>query len=125
SVQMVQDVASSIYDRLPHTPISAMGQNFRYDLDKDESFVTENTNLDDRVRDSLLPEFKDNLVSEYQSLLRYSLSFEGRENFKLNISHDQNRKNVNSLQFNFHYDFSSSGSDAIKNSIMSFRDNFS
>lgn len=112
-----------IWDKLPHTPITAVGHNFGFLLDVDDYYLTDDTHLDDLVRKNLPKNMSKTLEPTKNFVYRNGFEFSGKD-YVLNIIYEQNRENMRTLEYNFHYNVQNSDKEQIRSMITSFSENY-
>lgn len=95
----ISKLSYGIVDKLPHTPIEAVGHNFTYKLENKQHFL-----LDQFIAHSKQNKFytECSLPNFIRSQIKHSFSY---PDYRLNISYD-NEKDINTISFNYHYDVS-------------------
>jgi len=99
TLKKIDQLLIKFYEYLPHTPITAIGHNFRYELEDGERFVL-NTEFGAGMFKELYSDIGSDIYKE--SVLKHALKFKDNEFLVLNLSYillDEKQ----SLDFNFHY----------------------
>ncbi|MBA7705697.1 hypothetical protein ES703_114533 [subsurface metagenome] len=112
----ITDFAIGIVEKLPHTPISAIGHNIAYYLTT-ERFKYFNEDQVESFHGKYNQFIKKVVLNSQQ--IRHSLEF---EDYILNLTYDINRKK-SYIDFNFHYTVTEI--TKANDYIMSFKDNIS
>ncbi|MFQ5431120.1 MAG: hypothetical protein ACE5EN_01280 [Nitrospinota bacterium] len=119
----VMSVAAEIWEKLPHTPITAIGHNYGFRLDEDDYYLSDDTRLDDLVKKQLPEQISSTLRQTTNYAYRNGLEFTDKE-YILNIFYEHKRGNTRSLEFNFHYDVKNCEQEQINSIISSFSENY-
>jgi len=117
--ELVNQSSLELYNKLPYTPITAIGHNFVYELDDDENFYPQ---IDFSVAKNreLYKTFHASPGS--QSILRHSLLLEQDKFVILNLAFKQeNGRKI--LDMNYHYQVDEDP-NKIRHSLSRFFDNF-
>lgn len=112
--ELIEKLAAGTVEKLPHTPIIALGHNISYFIDEKKFKLFESDMLD-KCEDFYKNEAAISALNSQKII--HSLSF---EKFTLNLTYEFSRKK-NSVSFNYHYEVSLI--DKIKESILDFRKN--
>jgi len=117
----IEAVGKSILNKLPHTPIRAIGHNFVFTLDTEESFSVEysdqNNTLSENVSEAL-----DCKVTDSTSQVKSTFELENT-NYQLNVTIEPSPEGKK-LSVNFHHPITNKSKDNITEIIESFADNF-
>lgn len=108
------DFAVGIVEKLPHTPITAVGHNISYYLTTEKFKCCEEEKLDE-LQDQYSKFIKKTVLNSQQ--IKHSLEF---EDHILNLLFDVNRKK-SYIDFNFHYKVTET--QKIRNYVASFTEN--
>lgn len=95
----IDAIAFSVCSNLQHTPIAAIGYNYRYELDEDEKVVVDINTCEGDCK-SLYSEIGGSIQSK--TTLMHSIAFE-EKNLVLNISYEVTEENKFMLNLNYHY----------------------
>ncbi len=117
ALQFVLKLGLSIYERLPHTPVIAVGHNFNYKVGKKEALSILKI-LEDRKAEVLLNSINSENVIEKET--KYSFAF---SDYQLSISLiDKN--DIISVSMNYHYPIESQPNveKAINDLIVNYKD---
>ena len=93
----ISDLSKKIHNKLPHTPIIAIGHNIKYELET-ENFILFDDTCINNFNEFYDQNIKSSTINSQQ--IKHSLSY---ENHILNITYDIS-KNKKYLSFNYHYD---------------------
>ncbi len=95
-MELIPKLASAIYERLPHTPVTAVGVNFAYQLEVDEGVVAFKY-VDYEEQERFYRTLDLHPIPQRQ--IRHSFAF---PNSQLNLSYEA-RQEVETVSFNFHH----------------------
>lgn len=112
TLDYIAKLSTEIQRKLPHTPISAAGANYVFELDENERFcipVLENS-------EELKSHYKDVVLAELTSkVIRHTFSFSDHQlNIEFRINHD-----TKIVQYNYHYKLN----EPIENASKSLKNN--
>ena len=112
--ELIEKLAKGTVEKLPHTPITALGHNISYFTDE-KKFRLFNPDILDKCEDFYKKEVSVSSLNTQRTI--HSLS---HENFTLNLTYEFTRKK-NFVSFNYHYEVS--GIDKIQEYILDFKKN--
>ncbi|MDH5682284.1 MAG: hypothetical protein OEZ36_11890 [Spirochaetota bacterium] len=114
TIKSMVTVCSNTIEKLPHTPLKAVGHNVTYSLETNEDFVLFDNNKLEEYKELYSEVTENDLVSsEYQHTIAF-------EDFYLNIYYITDFKERN-ISYNFHYD--GDKPDSLKDFINNFDEN--
>ena len=121
--ERISKIGEEIYEQLQHTPITAIGHNFAFTLDAEESFIFNHTSQDEFFKDSLPDDLSASLESDTASQLRYSLNFTDKQ-YTLNVTFESEADGTRRLHLNFHHDLPSRTPKEVNEFLTSFVENY-
>lgn len=112
--ELIEKLAAGTVEKLPYTPIIALGHNISYFIDEKKFKLFESDMLD---KCEVFYKNEAAISALNSQKIMHPLSF---EKFTLNLTYEFSRKR-NSVSFNYHYEVSSI--EKIKECILDFRKN--
>lgn len=116
NLNFITKISSGVCEKLYHTPITATGNNFIFELEENESHVMDNF-LDTEKQNDYYENI--GLQNFNNRSFTHSFSF---SNYILNIAYNNKLKDKTILTYNFHYETKTK--EAILNAINSLVKNF-
>ncbi len=123
TLEKISKISEEIYKQLQHTPVTAIGHNFAYTLDSDESFTSTNTNIDEPFKDNLPGDLSASIEPDIASQLRYSLNFTDKQ-YTLNLTLENKVDGTRMLHFNFHHNLRSRTIEEVNVLLTSFLESY-
>lgn len=117
----IGNIGKSILNKLPHTPIKAIGHNFSFVLDSDERLSVEYSKENDSIASKISNVLNCNVV-ETSCQIKSLFQLDGKS-FQLNVTTEASTVGKK-LSFNFHYEISNLTLKEITRIIGSYPENY-